>query len=110
MPDDHLALVRRICLELQGKKTFVTLHDDHHGDGRLALWCAPPGAQEALVVPSHPTRFCVPVGPACGTSGTEKGAGPPDDPEERPEPPSGVVARLRYSGDAARAHRAHQRA
>ena len=21
-----------------GKKTFATLHDSHHGDGRLALW------------------------------------------------------------------------
>ena len=24
--------------------------DDHHGDGRLAIWCAaPPGVQEAIV-------------------------------------------------------------
>jgi hypothetical protein len=27
----------------------VMFLNDHHGDGRLALWCAaPPGAQEAL--------------------------------------------------------------
>jgi hypothetical protein len=33
-----------------GKKTFVMYLDDHHGDGRLALWCAaPPGAQDVLV-------------------------------------------------------------
>ena len=29
---------------------FVMFHDDHHGDGRLAVWCAAaPGAQEELV-------------------------------------------------------------
>ncbi len=31
-------------------------HDDHHGDGRLAIWCAAPeGAQEMLVdaAPEH---------------------------------------------------------
>lgn len=32
------------------KKTLVSLHDDHHDDGRLAIWApAPPGAQEAMV-------------------------------------------------------------
>jgi hypothetical protein len=32
------------------KKTFVHLWDDHHGDGRLAIWCAAaPGVQEQLV-------------------------------------------------------------
>ena len=32
-------------------------HDDHHGDGRLAIWCAaPPGAQEQLVE-QEPARF-----------------------------------------------------
>ena len=31
------------------KKAFVMLMNDHHGDGRLALWCAAlPGAQQAL--------------------------------------------------------------
>ena len=35
---------------IRGKKTFVMFLDDHHGDGRLALWCAaPPGVQTALV-------------------------------------------------------------
>jgi hypothetical protein len=58
--------VREICMNLpeveerpshgspawfvRGKKTFVMYLDDHHGDGRLAIWCAaPPGMQEALV-------------------------------------------------------------
>jgi len=41
---------------VRGKKTFVMYLDDHHGDGRRALWCAaPPGAQEGLVAgaPEH---------------------------------------------------------
>lgn len=32
------------------KKTFVMFLNDHHGDGRLALWCpAPHGLQDALI-------------------------------------------------------------
>lgn len=32
------------------KRCFLMLLDDHHGDGRFALWCAAPaGAQELLV-------------------------------------------------------------
>ena len=42
---------------MRGKKTFVMFLDDHHGDGRLAIWCAaPPGAQ-ALAVETEPDRF-----------------------------------------------------
>jgi len=58
--------VRELCLSLpetsehlshgqpsffiREKKTFVMYLDNHHDDGRLALWCAaPPGMQEALV-------------------------------------------------------------
>lgn len=77
--DDALDRVRRLCLALPEcvetesgrpafavrKKTFVMYMDDHHGDGRLALWCkAAPGAQEVLIG-SDPERFFVPpyVGP-----------------------------------------------
>ena len=36
------------------------LFDDHHGDGRLGLWCpAPPGVQAELVE-QEPDRFFVP--------------------------------------------------
>ncbi len=68
----ELDRVREICLGLpevverpshgspawfvRGKRTFVMYLDDHHGDGRLAIWCAaPPGMQEALVAgePEH---------------------------------------------------------
>jgi len=65
--------VRRICSNLpevterlshgsptwfvRGKKTFVMFLDDHHGDGRLAIWCAaPPGVQQQLVE-QEPARF-----------------------------------------------------
>jgi hypothetical protein len=71
-----LPRVRKVCLALpevterlshgaptffvRGKKTFVMFLDDHHGDGRLALWCAaPPGAQGSLVE-EEPDRFFVP--------------------------------------------------
>jgi hypothetical protein len=72
-PDSPLGRVRAACLALpevverpshgaptffiRNKSTFVMFMDDHHGDGRLALWCAaPPGAQEAMVA-QDPARF-----------------------------------------------------
>ena len=62
----ELDRVRALCLALpevterlshghptwfvRGRRTFATYLDDHHGDGRLALWCAAPaGLQGALV-------------------------------------------------------------
>jgi hypothetical protein len=42
------------------KKSFVMFRDDHHGDGRLALWCAAPEGVQALMVESEPERFFVP--------------------------------------------------
>ena len=40
---------------------FAIFHDDHHGDGRLGLWCAaPPAAQDGLVHAS-PEHFYVPA-------------------------------------------------
>jgi len=61
-----LARLRTICLALpetserpshgspsffvREKRCFLMLLDDHHGDGRFAIWCAaPPGNQEMLV-------------------------------------------------------------
>ena len=41
---------------IREKKTFVMYLDDHHGDGRVALWlAAPEGMQQALVeaAPKH---------------------------------------------------------
>jgi hypothetical protein len=76
-----LAHVRKICLAFPetierlshgaptffagGKKTFVMFLDDHHGDGRLAIWCAAPPGVQATLVDEEPGRFFVPayVGP-----------------------------------------------
>jgi hypothetical protein len=72
-----LARVRGLCLGLpeaterpshgapsffiRDKKTFVMYMDDHHGDGRLALWCAAaPGAQDMLV-DTDPRQYFVPA-------------------------------------------------
>lgn len=71
----ELAEVRAICMALPevserlshgsptwfaGKKTMVMYLDDHHGDGRLALWvAAPPGVQQD-VVEQESDRFFVP--------------------------------------------------
>jgi hypothetical protein len=75
-PAQALKQVRKICMALpevterpshgsptwfiRGKKTFVMFLNDHHGDGRLAIWCAaPPGVQGELVE-EEPERFFVP--------------------------------------------------
>ena len=49
-----------------GKKTFASLHDNHHGDGRLAVWCKFRKEAQAGLVESNPDRFFVPpyVGPS----------------------------------------------
>ena len=36
-------------------------HDDHHGDGRLAIWCAAPPRVQGLMVDEDPVRFFVPA-------------------------------------------------
>ncbi|MEM9175516.1 MAG: MmcQ/YjbR family DNA-binding protein [Myxococcota bacterium] len=49
-----------------GKKTFATFHENHHGDGRIALWIKSDfDAQEGLVE-ANPDLFFVPpyVGPS----------------------------------------------
>ena len=72
-----LERVRAICLALPeaterlshgaptwfiaGKKTFVTFHDDHHGDGIRGLWCAAPTGVQAELVDEEPERFYVPA-------------------------------------------------
>jgi hypothetical protein len=71
--DQELARVRRLCLALpetterlshgsptffvRDKKVFVNFLDDHHGDGRLALWCAAPPGTQAELVATDPERF-----------------------------------------------------
>ncbi len=66
--------VRKLCLALPEateklshgsptffvKKTFVMYLDDHHGDDRLALWCAAAPGVQAEMVDQEPDRFFVP--------------------------------------------------
>ena len=68
-----LERIREICLGLpetserlshgaptffvRGKRPFLMVLTDHHGDGRFAIWCAAaPGMQEMLV-DADPERF-----------------------------------------------------
>jgi hypothetical protein len=70
-----LAFIREICLGLPEtserpshgapaffvrKKTFVMVLDDHHGDGRFAIWCAAGEGMQAMLVEADPERFFVP--------------------------------------------------
>ncbi|MEY2406212.1 MAG: hypothetical protein QOH64_1461 [Acidimicrobiaceae bacterium] len=42
---------------IRDKKTFVMFLDDHHGDGRLAIWCAAPAGVQELLIEEEPVRF-----------------------------------------------------
>jgi hypothetical protein len=75
MPRSPLARVRAICLALPeaterlshgapsffvGRACFVNYMDNHHGDGRLALWCAAPAGLQRGVVKADPDHYFVP--------------------------------------------------
>ena len=49
-----------------GKKTFASFHDNHHGDGRLAIWIkSDADTQEGLVEANDEVFFIPPyVGPS----------------------------------------------
>jgi hypothetical protein len=40
-----------------GKRCFVMFLDDHHQDGRLAIWCAAPDGVQQEMVETEPDRF-----------------------------------------------------
>ena len=42
------------------KRSFVTFHDDHHGDGRVAIWAAAPPGMQAMLVAGSPDGYFVP--------------------------------------------------
>jgi len=42
---------------IRDKKCFVMFLDDHHDDGRLAIWCAAPDGVQAEMVDTDPERF-----------------------------------------------------
>jgi hypothetical protein len=73
----ELERVRAVCLGLpevterlshgsptwfvRGKKTFVMYLDDHHGDGRLALWCAAAEGMQAALIAGEPDHYFRPL-------------------------------------------------
>jgi hypothetical protein len=72
----RLAEVRAICRKLpevtersshgspgffvNDKRPIAYFCDDHHGDGRLALWCAAPDGAQAMLVDSDPEQYFAP--------------------------------------------------
>jgi hypothetical protein len=74
--DKTLVRLREICLGLpetserlshgaptffvRGKRAFLMVLTDHHGDGRFAVWCAAPAGMQATLVEADPVRFFVP--------------------------------------------------
>jgi hypothetical protein len=71
-----LARIRDLCLALpetserpshgaptffvRGRRAFVMVLTDHHGDGRFAIWCAAAGGMQSMLVETDPERFFVP--------------------------------------------------
>lgn len=71
--EQALAQVRAICFALpevterashgspaffvREKKTILWLHDGHHDDDRLSIWCAAPEGVQAELVSAEPERF-----------------------------------------------------
>ncbi len=81
-PANVLARLRRICLDLPESsekqawetptfrvrdKMFAMYVEDHHGDGRVAMWCKAPLGMQEMLVDADPERFFVP--PYVGTKG-----------------------------------------
>jgi hypothetical protein len=81
-PSAALALVRDICLAMPdteekiawGEPTFrvhgrlfAIFTNNHHGDGRIAIWCAAPSGVQQDLVAADPKHFFVP--PYVGVGG-----------------------------------------
>jgi hypothetical protein len=74
--DEVLSRLREVCLALpetserlshgaptffvRGKRAFLMVMDNHHGDGRFAIWCAAPEGIQGALVEADPERFFVP--------------------------------------------------
>ena len=82
MKKDHLTRVRRYCLALPEateklshgeptffvkKKVFVMYANNHHNDGRIAIWCAAPAGVQEMLVEAEPDKFFKP--PYVGVKG-----------------------------------------
>jgi hypothetical protein len=71
-----LERLRRICLALpetserpshgaptffvREKRAFLMVLQNHHSDGRFAIWCAAPDGMQRTLVEADPDRFFVP--------------------------------------------------
>ena len=71
-----LEQIRAICLDLpetserlshgaptffvRGKRAFLMVLMNHHGDGRFAIWCAAGEGMQRMLVEADPERFFVP--------------------------------------------------
>lgn len=75
MSSDPMERVRRLCLALPGtsekvshgeptffagKKVFVMCANNHHGDGRVAVWLPVPPTAQAGLIESDPSMFFSP--------------------------------------------------
>ncbi len=79
MPSDAegmLSRIREACLALpetserpshgaptffvRGKRAFLMVLDNHHGDGRFAVWCAAAEGMQATLVEAEPLHYFVP--------------------------------------------------
>ena len=45
---------------VRGKRPFVMVLTNHHGDGRFAIWCAAGEGMQQMLVEADPERFFVP--------------------------------------------------
>ncbi len=45
---------------VRGKRPFLMVLDDHHGDGRFAIWCAAGDGMQQMLADADPERFFVP--------------------------------------------------
>lgn len=82
MPQAQLDRIRAICLALPDsserishgeptffvhKKVFVMFANNHHGDGRIAIWIPLPQGMQSVLISSAPTTFFKP--PYVGVKG-----------------------------------------
>ena len=71
--DEVLGRIRELCLALpetserlshgqptffvREKRSFLMVLNDHHGDGRFAIWCAAEDGVQEMLVEADPDRF-----------------------------------------------------
>lgn len=82
MTTDQVARARRICMAMPEaweqeawgeptwrvrKRMFAMFANDHHGDGRIALWCNAPVGVQQMLLRAEPEKCFVP--PYVGVNG-----------------------------------------